>query len=175
MRIAVALVTSIVLGGCLGDLPSGGGGPGVQVDAGTGQPDAQTIDLKAVLREWSGCMTLANFQAANMTTAWSTLTTSDGKQCLNCHGQGEFNFIASGDEAVFFAGITQHSYLMVMYFSVDAATKKVVVNPQSFKSANSKAGHPKFNAEANQGITALQMFHATTAANTACGAPTMID
>jgi hypothetical protein len=171
----VTLLTVVLLGGCLSGLPADGGGPGGQADGGVKQPDALTIDLKAIFRDWSGCMTLANFQAANMTSAWANLTTSDGKQCVNCHGQGEFNFIASDDEAAFFAGLSQHSYFMVMYFSVDPATKKVIVNTTSFKGAAAKPGHPKFNTDANPGITALQAFHASTAANTACGAPTMID
>jgi hypothetical protein len=164
-----------LLAGCVGSLTDAGGGPGAQADAGMRQPDALSIDYKAVFKQWSGCMTLANFQAAKMATAWSTLTTSDNKQCLNCHDQGQYNFIASDDEAAYFAGLSQHSYFMVMYFSVDPATMKVVVNTQSLKSANAKVGHPKFNADTNQGITALQMFHTATTANTACGTPTMID
>jgi hypothetical protein len=175
MRLAVALITS-VLAGCIGALPEGGGpGPGGQPDGGMQQADATSVDFKAILKQWSGCMTLANFQAANMASAWTNLTTTDGKQCVNCHDQGQYNFIASDDEDAFFAGLSQHSYFMVMYFSVDGPTMKVLVNTQSFKSANAKVGHPKFNAEMNPGITALQAFHASTAANTACGAPTMID
>jgi hypothetical protein len=153
----------------------GGGGGGVQTDGGMKQPDAQTIDYKAIFKTWSGCMTLANFQAANMTVAWSTLTTNDNKQCLNCHDQGQYNFIASDEEAVYFEKLSQHSYFLAMYFGVDPVTKQVTVNTASFKGANAKTGHPKFNADTNQGITALQTFHASTAANTACGTPTMID
>jgi hypothetical protein len=175
MHRAVALITSLVFAGCMGSISDGPGGPGVQPDGGTKQPDAKVIDYKAIMKQWSGCMTLANFQAANMTMAWSTLTTNDGKQCLNCHDQGEYNFIASDDETAFFAGISQHSYFMMMYFSVDPATEKPIVNTQSFKSAAGKVGHPKFNTDTNQGITALQTFFTSTAANTACGTPTMID
>jgi hypothetical protein len=174
MRSAVMLVA--VLAGCVGNLTDlGGGGSGTQADGGVKQPDAQLVDYKAAFKTWSGCMTLANFAAANMATAWSTLTTTDNKQCLNCHDQGQYNFIATNDEALYFAGLSQHSYFMAMYFTVDPATMKVIVSTASFKSANAKTGHPKFNAEMNQGITALQAFHASTAANTACGAPTMID
>jgi hypothetical protein len=174
---AVVLFTSVLLAGCLGNITDagGGGGPGAQTDAGMRQPDAKVVDTKAILKTWSGCMTLANFQAANMTTAWSTLITNDGKQCLNCHDQGEYNFIATDDETAFFAGITQHSYFMMKYFMVDNATEKVIVNTISFKGANATNGHPKFNADMNQGLTALQTFYTSTAANTACGTPTMID
>ena len=110
-----------------------------------------------------------------MTTAWSLLTTQDNKQCLNCHGNGEYNFLASNDEAYFFAGISQHSYFMGKYFTVDPVTEKVIINTLSFKGANSTVGHPRFNPTMNQGITALTTFFDSTAANIACGAPTMID
>jgi hypothetical protein len=178
MRFAVAAVfgVQLLLSGCFGNISDGGDdGPGAKADGGVKQPDAQTIDYKAIFKTWSGCMTLANFQAANMATAWSTLTTSDNKQCLNCHDQGQYDFIATDDEAAYFTKLSQHSYFLAKYFTVDPATMKVIVSTASFKSANSKTGHPKFNAEANQGITALTTFHASTAANTACGAPTMID
>ena len=173
----VALVTVALLAGCVGSLTEGTGGdpPGATPDAGTPTPDAPTVDVKAILRDWSGCMTLANFQAANMATAWSQLTTNDGKQCLNCHEQGQHNFIASNDENAFFTGLSQHSYFLVKYFSVDIATQKVIVNTQSFKAANNANGHPKFNPDANPGITALQTFFTATAANTACEAPKMVD
>lgn len=178
MHRAVSLVAFVALTGCVGSLegPGTGPGPGGQPDAGMPLADAPpSVDLTAILKNWSGCMTLANFQAANMAEAWSNLTTSDGKQCLNCHDQGEYNFIASDDENAFFAGISQHSYFMLKYFSVDVASMKVIVSTASFASANAKVGHPKFNYTMNAGITALNAFHASTAANTACGAPTMID
>jgi hypothetical protein len=171
---AVAPVISLLLAGCMGTLTDAGGNS--TADAGPGMtPDAQTVDVKAILGQWSGCMTLTNFQTANMADAWSALLTNDGKQCLNCHEQGQYNFIATGDENAFFAGISQHSYFMVKYFSVDVATKKVVVNTQSFKSANNAVGHPKFNADTNAGMTALMTFYTATAANTACDAPKMVD
>jgi len=175
MRLAVALITTLSLAGCLGGIDDLGGGGSGGPDGGMRQPDAKAIDTKAIFRQWSGCMTLANFQAANMTAAWSTLVTNDGKQCMNCHDQGEYNFIASDDETAYFAGLSQHSYFIAMYFSVDPQTEKVIVNTSSFKGANSTVGHPRFNPDMNQGITALTTFFTSTAANTACGAPTMID
>ncbi|HEY5952324.1 MAG TPA: hypothetical protein VIV40_42795 [Kofleriaceae bacterium] len=175
MRFVAALVTAVCFAGCVGSLTDAGGGPGATTDGGAHGPDAKQVDVKGILRTFSGCMTLTNFQAAKMTTAWSTLTTNDGKQCMNCHDAGEYNFIASDDETQYFSGLSQHSYFMLMYFSVDPATEKVIVNTQSFKGANSTVGHPKFNADANQGMTALQTFYTASSGNTACGAPTMID
>jgi hypothetical protein len=64
---------------------------------------------------------------------------------------------------------------MAMYFTVDPATEKVVINTGSFKAANSSPGHPKFNADTNAGMTSLTTFYMATAANTACDAPRMVD
>jgi hypothetical protein len=161
MRIAAL---SLVLAGCFGDI----------TDLDESTPDAKVVDVKAVFRQWSGCMTMTNFQTANMMTSWSTLATQDNKQCLNCHQHGEFNFLATDDEAAFFTGLSQRSYLMAKYFTVDIETEKVVVNTGSFKNANTIVGHPKFNVM-NQGVTALTAFYDMTVANTACSEPTMLD
>jgi len=169
MRTTVVIIAAM-LAGCFGEISDLGSG-----ESDPAAPDAQTVDTKAAFRQWSGCMTMTNFQAATMTTAWSTLVTNEGKQCLNCHDQGAYNFIASDDETAFFTGLSQHSYFLSMYFRVDPATKKVEINTDSFKGANSAAGHPRFNVTSNQGLTALTTFHAATAANTACEPPRMLD
>jgi hypothetical protein len=174
VRVAIAVITFCTLAGCFGQLEDlGPGGGGGQPDA--RGPDAKVVDVKAIFRTWSGCMTLTNFQTAAMATAWPQVTSSDGKQCINCHSEGQYNFIATDDETAFFNGISQHSYFMAMYFMVDPASEKVMINTGSFKAANSAAGHPKFNADMNAGMTALTTFYGATAGNTACGAPTMID
>jgi hypothetical protein len=176
VRFVVALVTSLAVTACIGPVTGPGGGGGDQPDGGTvRQPDARVVDIKAIFRLWSGCMTLTNFQTANMATAWPQVTTNDGKQCINCHSEGQYNFIATDDETAFFNGISQHSYFMAKYFAVDTATEKVIVNTLSFKGANSTVGHPKFNADMNQGMTALNTFYTATAANTACDPPRMVD
>ena len=169
MRTTLVLIASL-LAGCFGEITD-------LDDSRTNPtaPDAQTFDAKAVFRQWSGCMTMTNFQTASMATSWTQLTTNDGKQCVNCHDQGAYNFIASDDETAFFTGLSQHSYFLAMYFKVDPATKKVEINTDSFKGANTTAGHPRFNATSNQGLTALTTFHAATAANTACEPPRMLD
>ena len=166
MRTTVVLMAAM-LAGCFGEISDLG--------ENATAPDAQTVDTKAIFKQWSGCMTKTNFQAATMATAWSTLVTNDGKQCLNCHDQGAYNFIASDDENAYFTGLSQHSYFLSMYFRVDPATMKVELNTEAFKAANSIVGHPRFNWSSNQGMTALTTFHAATVANTACESPRMLD
>jgi hypothetical protein len=162
MRIALL---SVLLAGCFGEV----------TDLGENTPDAKFVDVKGILRQWSGCMTMGNFQAANMTMAWSTLTTENNKSCMGCHNNGEFSFIATDDEGTFFSGLTQHSYFTSKYFTVDIETEKVVVNTGSFKNANTLVGHPRFNVTNNQGMAALNAFYDATVANTLCSTPTMVD
>src|SRR5262245_21716683 len=167
MRTAIVLV-SAMLAGCLGEI--------TDLDPNSGpDPEVPPEVTHAEFRKWSGCMTMTNFQTASMKTAWSTLTTNQGKQCLNCHDQGAYNFIASDDETAFFTGLSQHSYFMAMYFKVDPTTKKVEINTDAFKAANNAAGHPLFNWSSNQGLSALTAFHAATAANPACEPSRMLD
>ena len=162
MRAAILTIT-VLLSGCFGDVTDLGG------------DQKKVVDVKGILGAWSGCMTMPNFQAANMTTSWSTLTsTSDAKQCVNCHDSGQFGFMASDDETAFFTGISQHSGLMAVYFSVDIDTEEVVVNHESFARANSAVGHPRFNTN-NAGMTALETFHAATLTNTICETSRMLD
>ena len=170
MRV-VTLLGAVLLSACVAELPGPGG---TQPDGGdpSGPPSATAL---AMLKQWSGCMTLANFTAADMANAWGTLLTSTSKQCQNCHDDGQYGFVATQDEESFFAKVTQHSSFMAMYFSADVPNNKVVINTTSFKGANSSVGHPQFNPLMNQGMTALTAFHTATAANTACEAPKMID
>ena len=169
MRTTLVIIFASLLAGCLGEISDLD--PGQDPD----EPAPPMVDTKAAFRQWSGCMTMTNFQSATMMTSWSTLITNDGKSCIGCHDGGAYNFIASDDEPTFFTDLSQHSYFMAMYFKVNPATMKVEVNTDGFKAANNTTGHPKFNWSSNQGLTALQNFHAMTAANTACEPPRMLD
>jgi hypothetical protein len=173
MRVVTALVTVTLLG-CLPDLPPGPANP--QHDAGVMRPlDADTNTALEILRTWSGCMTLANFQAAGMTNAWGTLAATNKQVCANCHQYGAFGFIATKDETAFFDAITQHSSMMAMYFTADVPNRNVIVNLNSFKAANVSAGHPAFDPVSNPGMTALDKFHAATAAIATCDPPKLVD
>ena len=174
MRIALVLVM-VVAGGCLGSISGTGDPREGQSDAAV-QADARDTDtFRRLLEQWSGCMTIENFNAAGMAEAWGAMAGNDRRLCRNCHSDGAFGFIATTDEAVFFAGVSQHATLMSMYFRVDAQASKVVVNTLSLEAVARRPGHPSFDALSNPGLTALRSFHAATEANTACGAPKLVD
>lgn len=131
---------------------SGGGG--------SNQPPP--YDAKAALKEWSGCLSLANFATAKMTQAWSTLGADNLQKCVSCHQGGIAGFYISTTEQQFFDGITKNTAFLLKYFTVDTVAQKVIVNTGSFVSANKISGHPTFNTTTNAGLTALNSLYDLT-------------
>jgi hypothetical protein len=154
----------------------------------TGGPPASESPADATVRltkEWSGCMTLANFTAANM-KAWGSMR-ADNSQCQTCHAGGAYGNIAlANDDKTFFNVISTNKYYMAQYFSVDlsmgVAAAKVIVNTRSFTAVGGNLAphttHPRFTFDKSTGATALAKFYdLTVAAKTAgtCGPSTLAD
>jgi hypothetical protein len=147
-------------------------------------PAAATVRL---VQEWTGCMTLENFAAANM-KAWGNVNAGGGGQCKNCHNRGEYGHVADSSDQPFFDIISQDKYYFAQYFSVDltagVAAAKVIINDRSFKGVGEGLAphqqHPRFNPTDNNGYQALEAFYTTTlAAKTAapagvCGPPKLL-
>lgn len=142
------------------------------------QPGGETLSQAAdrVMSAFAGCMTLANFQAANMATAWANLQSNEG-QCKRCHANGESMFIANENSSIGFTVISSKKMFWLQYFTVDltggAAAAKVVPNKVSFAGVYNRqvphAAHPTFQYPNNNGVTALQKFYDTTIANLGTG------
>jgi len=121
-----------------------------------------------LLQEWSGCMTLQNFEAADMRD-WGNTGSNDG-DCQTCHNGGEFGMILSSTSTQFFPTITEDKYYLLQFFSVDLsmglAAAKVIVNTRSFEGVGNRLPphqqHPGFNIQ-NEGMAALQAFYTSTA------------
>jgi len=137
-------------------------------------------------KEWSGCMTLANFTAANM-TAWGNMR-ANNSACKTCHIDGEYGQIASDVATTFFNVISTNKYYMAQYFSVDlsqgVATAKVIMNTKSFTGVGQGLAphteHPRFQLNGSAGLAALQKFYdltmaAKNAVPTTCGPPTLMN
>ena len=125
-------------------------------------------DPKILLREWSGCMSLANFTTAQMPTAWGNLAANTGQKCTNCHEAG-LGILISANANNFFNATATQSYFMLKFFTVDTAANKVIINTGSFTSASTLAGHPSFNPTTNAGMTALKSFYDLTMARKTAG------
>jgi hypothetical protein len=117
-------------------------------------------------KEWSGCMTLANFNAADM-KAFGTMR-ANNSNCETCHVNGEYGEIASRVPGPFFEVISTNKYYMAMYFSVDLPNKKMIINTRSFTGVGQAlpphTEHPRFNFAGSTGEIALKKFYDLTMA-----------
>jgi hypothetical protein len=130
------------------------------------------VNPKEVLKTFSGCLTIADFNTAQMAQKWSTLAASNNQKCLNCHQAGGDGFIVNANADLFFKVMSENSAYMLKFFSVDTASTpaKVVVNTGSFTNAGvTIAGHPRFDPLNNQGMVALKAFYDLAAAKQAAG------
>ncbi len=114
----------------------------------------------AKLREFSGCMKLADFQTAQMAQRWGQLAADNQQRCANCHGAGAYSFMTgNGNADTFFTTITTQKDLLLKYFTVDS-TGKVVINNAAMQNAGGAIeNHPRFNPTTNNGMTALTQFY----------------
>ena len=153
--------------------------------AGTAPPPTGESPAAATARllgQWSGCMTLANFNTANMANAWGQMQTNNGDACQSCHVNGANGMIATQQATTMFGVISTNKYYLLQFFTVDLTKTpaQVVINTQSFLGVSQgkppHVEHPTFNATTNQGMTALQTFYTSTmagvTANT-CGPSTL--
>ncbi len=142
-----------------------------------GQPNEQpgggeTLSQAAdrVMSKFAGCMSLTNFNAANMANAWGNLTAQNNQQCRDCHNNGGEGFTASDQASIMFPAISTRKMHFLQYFTVDltkgAAEAKVIINQVSFRGValgqDPHREHPRFNPTNNQGMTALNKFYTDT-------------
>jgi hypothetical protein len=170
------------------ELAARASGSGSNPGSGASETPAQATDR--VVKEWSGCMTLANFQAANM-KAWGNMQ-ANNSACKTCHVDGEYGQIASDADNPFFTVISTNRYYMAQYFSVqlidpanptapfNPMNAKMIVNTKSFTAVGTRqpphTEHGNFTYQGSQGQIALDKFYTSTmAAKTAgtCGPPTL--
>jgi mono/diheme cytochrome c family protein len=167
---------------------SNGGGTG----GGTGGTnETYSAATARVLNQWSACMSLTNFNAANMAQAWGNMQTNNGERCASCHSTGGYGFMATGIAETkaggppgLFTTMATNQYYTVMYYSVDLSdttrdatgklmNAKMKVNEDSFKGVAQNIAphvqHPSFNYTNSQGINALKTFYTSTAAAVAAG------
>lgn len=145
-------------------------------------PPPPAVDALAELREFSGCTTLADFEAAGMAPAWGALA-AESRQCASCHSVGLGNFIANLDSAIMFNGMSTQMDLYRRFFTfgtpAQGGAETVIINTGSFANAGLDGGitaHPRFDPNNNAGMTALLQLYTLAKpkydAGT-CGPPTL--
>lgn len=165
------------------DRANGGGGSG----SGSGSGGESINDAtERVLAQFRGCMTIDDFETANMPQAWGNLAANNGQQCEGCHQAGADGFIASQNRDQFYGiepakvGFSLSKSLFLQYLTVDisggAANAKVIINTASFTGVSAgvapHASHPRFNPTTNNGMTALKAFYDLVQAKVTGGACT---
>lgn len=136
------------------------------------KPTTPPVNAKEVLKTFSGCLTIADFNTAQMAQKWSALASASGQKCLNCHQAGGDGFIVNANADLMFKVMTENSAYLLKFFSVDTstATPKVVVNTGSMTNAGvTIASHPRFDPLNNAGMIALKQFYDLAAAKQAAG------
>jgi hypothetical protein len=150
----------------------------------TPTPGSESLSAASerVLAEFGGCMTLDDFQQADMADAWGNLNAQNNQNCENCHATGGEGFVASRNETFMWDVFSNRKYYFLQYLTVDllngAAEAKVIMNRASFLGVSRGQAphieHPTFNAQDNNGMDALEEFYnLVMARKTAglCGAP----
>lgn len=123
-------------------------------------PMMPIVDPIARLNIWSGCMSQANFDTAEMAVNWGQLAHADTNQtCVNCHAAGLDTFLSgNGDSEQFFTGLTSVRDFLLKYFTVNA-TGDVIINTSAMQNAGVGLPlHPHFNLTTN-----LSMMNAMAA------------
>ncbi len=135
------------------------------------------VDPAELLRNFSACMTQANFDTAQMAQLMGNASASNGQACKNCHPDGAFGFVTNPDSLQYFNTLSTSLSQLVKYFGVTAGA--VTVSPGAMNNAGTAiVGHPPFVTENLSGYTAITQFYdltkaAVTAGN--CGPPKAVN
>jgi hypothetical protein len=119
------------------------------------------VDPAELLRNWSGCMTQANFDLAQMPQLFGAAQ-GGGQACRNCHGAGAFGFAVDTESLIYFQTITTSMSQLVKYFKVDAGAVVINLGAMDNAGSGSIAQHPLFTTENLSGMPALTQFYDLT-------------
>jgi hypothetical protein len=149
----------------------------VETEERKGTTPTPMVDPKQLLKDWSGCMSLANFETAQMTQKWGTLAGTNQALCRSCHQTG-LGFYIGNPAQNFFDIVSKTSGFLLKYVTVNTQEGKVVINNGAFESANKIKDHPLFPVTTNAGYLALQQFYELTNQRKAagqCDPPRLLD
>ncbi|MEJ7602622.1 MAG: hypothetical protein WKG01_32320 [Kofleriaceae bacterium] len=165
---------------CLAGCVAFEGSPPTTPDATPVVPDATVIDGSETLAEAServttrfqACMMLTDFVESNM-TIWAELAAGapQGK-CINCHGNGEYGFIASSDPTTFFEALRMTKILLLQYLTPDLtegpSRANMMVNTNHLLTVGQGEGGMHSMFEPQPGLDAAERFVAATQARAGC-------
>jgi hypothetical protein len=136
------------------------------------------VDPAELLRNWSGCMTQANFDLAQVAELFGGGAQGNGQACRNCHQAGAFGFAIDTESLLYFNAISTSIAQLTKYFGVQNGEVVLSYGAMNNAGSGSIPQHPTYVTENLAGITALQEFYdLTKQAQTAggCAPPTAIN
>jgi hypothetical protein len=134
-------------------------------DVGGGDDDPVTQDSKQALAEWSGCMTKANWDTAQMGT-WANKNAEGGTVCSSCHNDGLQRFNANADNDTMFE-MNRYEVFIISFFTVktnlDSTVEVIPAYDKLVRMGNGSTLHPTYNTNlADTQFTRLQNFYDLT-------------
>ena len=145
---------------------------GADAGAVADEPDAEPVPTDAEpYAELSGCMTLANWETAQM-GSWANKPTEGGTVCSSCHGDGLARFHTDADPASMFQ-YNRYEVFITGFFTLEVDAGEVVVVPALDKLMLKGAGegsHPTYiTGPGDVYFQRLQQFYDLTMATKAAG------
>lgn len=134
-------------------------------DIDDGGDDPLPTDSKAALAQWSGCMTKANWDTAQM-GSWSDKPAEGGTVCSSCHNDGLQRFNANADNDTMFE-MNRYEVFIISFFTVrvnlDNTTTVIPAYDKLQRMGNGSTLHPTYNMALDDTYFArLQNFYDLT-------------
>lgn len=151
---------------------AGGGDP-----PGDGGSDGDPPVVASALEAWSGCMTKASWDAAQMGT-WADKPTDDGDVCATCHNDGAYRFNTNDQNDRMFE-LNRYPLYIIGFFTVgvdpDGSETVVPASDKLVRMGNGSTLHPRFATDPGDPyFQAMARFYSLTfdvQAAGACGPP----
>jgi hypothetical protein len=128
--------------------------------------DAGGVVAVSALAEWSGCMSLADWEAENVANLWADKNAGNQGDCDACHNLGADGFFASNQSERVFNYVAGTPQFMPAYFTVDATGTNVLINRARLESVGSQLApheaHGNFTLDNDDAMAALQRFYDLT-------------
>ena len=133
-----------------------------------GSAENNPIDTPGALQllaEWSGCMTKANWDAANM-GSWANKE-AEGEQCASCHQDGLARFYTNSANDTMFT-MNHYEAFVIGFFTVDVDPKTardaIVIDRKKLgRKGNGEGLHPTYSID-DEYFDRLQQFYDLTMA-----------
>jgi hypothetical protein len=131
----------------------------------------------SAMAEWSGCMSLADWEAEGVADAWADKNANGQGNCDTCHNLGADGFMASNQDGRVFEYVSGYPAFMPSYFTLDSTGTKVVINRSRLENVGNQISphenHGNFDVDGDAMDRLIQFYDLTMQRKLAgqCGPP----